>query len=148
MEATTEKPTYDETWKNLFFKKMELIGQRSTLEAELSEVKTQLVHLNEILAHLAPLAGVPANENITSLGITDAVRWILQKSEQRMSPKDVHDKLVEKGFDMTALSAPMSSIYKILARLADEPSPKVQREREEGTRNVFYRWKNPDDIPF
>src|ERR1039457_3585198 len=141
--------SYEGTWKALFMKKLNLMGQRSTLEAELSEVKTQIAHLDEILSHLGPLAGVPEKDNIASLGITDAVRWILKNSEMRMSPTDVRDKLAEKGFDLSALTAPMGSIYKILSRLADATPPEITREREEGGRNVFYRWNvSTSDIPF
>ena len=43
----------------------------------------------------------------------------------------------------------MASIYKILARLADD-SNEVERDKDEG--RVYYRWKHPaitdDDIPF
>jgi hypothetical protein len=143
---------YDPTWITLYQKRSDLHDRRSTLEADLSEVNTQIEHLNEILKHLAPLAGMPGG-NLASLGLTNAVRWVLENAEDRMSPTDVRDKLTEKGFDLSALTAPMGSIYKILSRLADD-SKEISREKEEGGRNVFYRWKKPepeisdDDIPF
>ena len=145
---------YDGTWATLYHKRVELMSKRSGLEADLSEVNAQIGHLNEILAHLAPLAGISVGDNLAALGITNAIRWVLENSPDRMSPADVRDKLVEKGFDLTGLSAPMGSIYKILSRLADD-TEEITREKEEGGgRNVFYRWKRPtaeisdDDIPF
>jgi hypothetical protein len=138
---------YDAAWMDLFKKKMELLGQRSSLEAELSETNTQLAHLNAVLAHLAPLAGIAAGEDISGLGITDAIRWVLKETEERVSPAEVRDKLVEKGFDLSSLTAPMGSIYKILARLSDGSTPEVIREKEDS--NVFYRWiRVPDEPPF
>ncbi|QNI37295.1 hypothetical protein [Edaphobacter albus] len=146
--ADTTDIDYAETWKNVFMKKVELTDRRATLEAELSDINTQIGHLNEIMSHLAPLAGVPAKENLATLGITDAIRWVMEKSKERMAPKDVHDELREKGFDMSTLSAPMASIYKILARLAGSSTPEILREKEEDGK-VFYRWiEKSDDIPF
>jgi hypothetical protein len=82
------------------------------------------------------------------LGITDAIRQILKGTEERLSPIEVRDSLLEKGFDLSGLSAPMASIYKILSRLADVGNPEIFREREDDGK-VFYRWiRTDDDIPF
>jgi hypothetical protein len=138
---------YDATWVTLYQKRTDLLEQRSSLEAELSNVNTQIEHLNEILKHLSPLVGLPAEANLASLGITNAIRWILEQSEDRMSPTEIRDKLIEKGFDLSALSAPMNSIYKILSRLADGDKPEVTRQEED--RKVFYSWiRKESDAPF
>ena len=129
-------------------KRTALFGKRASLEAELSDVKTQITHLNEIMGHLGPLAGLPAGDNIAGMGITDAIRWILSNSEERMSPTNVRDNLIEKGFDLSSLTAPMASIYKILSRLAKESKPEVFREKDDDGK-VYYRWINlPDQPPF
>lgn len=128
-------------------KRNDLIGKRSAAEAELSDINTQIAHLNEILKHLSPLAGLPDGGNLATLGMTDAIRWVLEHADGRMSPKDISDKLVEKGFDLSSLSAPMGSIYKILSRLAEGDDPEITREEED--RKVYYTWKSEDsDIPF
>jgi hypothetical protein len=142
---------YDDVWVELHGKRAKLIERRAELEAEMRDVANQISHLNEILRHLGPLAGLGGGENILSMGITDAVRWILNNTEGRLSPTDIRDQLIEKGYHMSALTAPMASIYKILSRLAGESDPEVIREKEDG--NVFYRWKHDEeateeDIPF
>jgi hypothetical protein len=54
---------------------------------------------------------------------------------------------MEKGFDLSRLSAPMASIYKILSRLVDDSQ--LEREKQEDGR-MGYQWKGirDEDIPF
>jgi hypothetical protein len=134
---------YDATWVTLYQKKEELLDRRSALEAQLADATTQIDHLTEILSHLAPLAGIAYGEDLAALGITNAIRWILEHSEARMSPTEVRDKLEEKGFDLSSLTAPMASIYKTLSRLAEANEPDITREKEADGK-VFYSWKRPN----
>ena len=134
---------YDDVWVRMHEKQEALFDRRSDLEAELAEVNTQIDHLGAILSHLAPLAGIAYGEKLSALGITDAIRWILEHSGARMSPIEIRDKLVEKDFDLSSLTAPMASIYKTLSRLAEANEPEVIREKEAGGK-VFYSWKKPN----
>jgi hypothetical protein len=118
------------------------INRRTELENELVEVRNRIAHLDEILAHLAPLADISVSEDsISGLGLTDAVRKILRTSDKRLSPQDIRKQLLEKDYDFSTLTAPMASIYKILARLSEGDSPEVEREKE--GLHVFYTWKTP-----
>jgi hypothetical protein len=142
---------YDHVWVDLHSKRTALFDRRASLEADLSEVKSQIEHLNEILKHLGPLARLPGGD-VASMGITDAIRWVLNEANGRkMSPADVRDTLVEKGFDLSPLTAPMASIYKILSRLASESEPEVFREKGDDGK-VYYGWIRPEitdeEIPF
>ena len=139
---------YDGVWSDLQRRRLDLYGKRADLEAQLRDVNTQINHLGGILSHLSVLAGVPDKGDIASMGITDAVRWIMEKAEVKVSAQDVRDRLSEKGYDLSTLSAPMASIYKILARLASEPKPEITREKDsEG--KVYYQWiKTETDVPF
>jgi hypothetical protein len=140
---------YDSLWNEMYDKRLALFNKRASLEAELSDVKTQIAHLNEIMGHLGPLAGIPANKDIASLGITDAVRWVLSNSAGRISANEVRDKLAEKGYDFSSLSAPMASIYKILSRLASENNgQEISREKDPDGK-VYYQWIHTEqEIPF
>ena len=126
-----------------------MLNRRTDLETDLIEIRNKITHLDEVLSHLAPLAGVSDSiENLPGLGITAAIRVVLQAAAHRMSAPEVRKELAEKGYDFSGLSAPMSSIYKVLSRLED--SGEVEREREEG--RVYYKWKSTpitdEDIPF
>ncbi len=68
-----------------------------------------------MVKHLSRLAGIAEEESkFAGLGITDAIRRVLQDSKEQMSPMDIHRSLIENGFIMAKYSSPMSSIYKIL----------------------------------
>jgi len=141
---------FAKTWSELQVERQELFNRRTDLETELSEVRTKISHLNEVLNHLGPLADISFSEdNISALGITDAVRLVLRGSSGRLSAQDIRKELVDKGYDLSTLSVPMASIYKILSRLSDDDG-EVEREKEEG--RVYYKWKIPpmtdEDIPF
>jgi hypothetical protein len=142
---------YTMAWTTLQDKRQSLLSKRTELETDLHDVAKEISHLDEILSHLSPLAGIvddPAN--IAGLGITDAIRVTLQSVNERMSAVDIRKKLGENGFDLSGYSQPMASIYKILARLREAEEIDVEKEGYK----TFYSWKRKnvevadDDIPF
>src|SRR6202040_3363233 len=119
---------FAKTWERLIAERNALLHRSTNLETELFELRRKITHLNEAVNHLAPLAGMEYvhEDNISALGLTDAIRTVLKNSDVQMSPHDIRRTLKEKGYDLTGLSAPMASIYKILSRLADD-SDEVDR---------------------
>jgi hypothetical protein len=145
---------YEKTWRDLSAERTALLDRRVNHETQLIEINNEISHLDEVLSHLAPLAGM--SDSIPGMGITDAIRSILRNSSERMSAKEVFGELEEGGYDLSRLTAPMASIYKILSRLVND-SKEVERETEgDGAfGRVFYKWKRYDgpeitdeDIPF
>jgi hypothetical protein len=130
----------------------QLFNRRTELENELAEVRNKISHLDQILAHIAPFADLPFydDSDLLNLGITDAVRFVLKHSSEKMTGKEVRDELINKGYDLSSMTAQMASIYKILSRLAD--SDEAERIKEDGHPAVYYKWKWPpisdEDIPF
>jgi hypothetical protein len=146
-----QQSDYQKTWQDHWEERMVLVSQRAALENDLSEINTKIKHLDGILDHLGPLAGFTNGDNLSGLGITDAIRAVLKKAEGRMSAAEVRTALSEKGFDFSAHTAPMASIYKVLSRLVGD-SGEVERERDDDG-SVFFCWKRSeevaeDDIPF
>lgn len=145
---------YRKTWTRIWDELNALQDRRTALENELAEIKTQVAHLDEVLDHLGPLAGITSGDTLTGLGFTDAIRRVVAASKDRMTASDVRRVLTEKGFDFSGLTAPMASIYKILSRLHE--GNEIEREREDGT--VYWKKKaddlvqsteiTDDDIPF
>jgi hypothetical protein len=142
---------FQKAWSEICDERRNLVNRRTDLETELVEVRNKIAHLDQVLTHLAPLADLPYYDegDLSGLGITDAVRFIVKHSDIRLSPQDVRGQLAEKGYDLSALTVPMASIYKILSRLVDD-SGEVEREKEGG--RVYYKWKptpiSDEDIPF
>jgi len=148
---------YYETWERLLAEQTQLIDRRTSLENDLNETNIAIAHLEEVIGHLAPLAGVPVGADLAGIGITEAIRRVIQHSKNRMSAAEIRRALGDNGFDLSSLTAPMASIYKIVSRLIE--AGEVEREKEDS--NVYYRWKTAqaddlvqpteitdDDIPF
>jgi len=139
---------FGKTWTELSVERDQLTARRDELEAELSDVRAKILHLNEILQHLAPLADIEPIENIQGRGITDAIRIVLRSApDKKFGPPEVRQQLMERGYDLSDLTAPMASIYKVLTRLHD--NDEAERVKENG--RVYYTWKTqplPDDFPF
>jgi predicted nuclease with TOPRIM domain len=139
---------FSKIWRNLCQERGVLLERRTDLETELAEVRNTLSRVDQALHQLAPLAGVHYvdQKDIPNLGLTDAIRCIFKRTSERYSADEVRRRLTEEHYDLSRLSAPMASIYKILSRL--EESEEVIREKEEG--RVYYRWNGmtDDEIPF
>ena len=144
-----ETVDYHKTWSAIYAERGELLSRRTELENELVEIRNSISHLDEILDHLAPLAGLAVDgKSIAKLGLTDAIRAILRAKGERLSPQDIRQRLVDdEGYDLSSLTAPMASIYKILNRLAI--AEEITRDKTEDG-SVFYKWNgiSDDDIPF
>jgi hypothetical protein len=145
-----EQEDFRQTWQDLMSERRRLFDQRTNLETELVEIRYKITHLDEILSHLSPLAGFANEDDLSSMGLTDAIRTVLKNAPERLSAMEVRESLQQRGYDLSGLTAPMASIYKILGRISDGENSEVEREKEEG--RVYYKWKQPvitdDDIPF
>ncbi len=143
MDASEFQKTYDALTKE----RRSLIARRDEIETDLNELRARIRNIEKVLDNLLPLTDSPLAvlvSDISQLGLTDAIRQVLQSSEDRLSATDVRRTLKEKDYNLSALTAPMASIYKILRRLSEKPD-EVQREKEENG-SVYYKWVgNPLD---
>jgi len=144
-----EAADFTKTYAEIFAERTRLLSHRTDLETDLSETNNKIAHLSEVLTHLNPLTDNPhASNEIAGLGITDAIRTVLKFGSEKLTAKEILQRLTDNGYDFSTLSAPMSSIYKILSRLTE--SGEVVREREES--RLYYSWNWPtvsdEDIPF
>lgn len=137
---------FRKTYSALYDERQRLVSQRDEMELELNELRAKIKHLDKALENLVPLADMGGLvPEMNQLGLTDAVRQVLELSgvvEERLSATEVRTKLTEYGYDLSALSAPMASIYKVLARLS-EKHQEITREKEGG--RVYYTWTS---VPF
>jgi hypothetical protein len=146
---------FKETLAGLERQRRILVDQRTSLENELSEVKNQIEHLTGAIRHISPLSGsLPAFrvDDLSELGITDAIRAVLRDSTEPLNAGDIAKTLMERGFDMSRYTSGMASIYKILRRLMDD-SKEIERISEDGDGKAPYQYRwirtiSDDDIPF
>jgi hypothetical protein len=133
---------------------MEIDSELSDLELRKSELEREKENLGAAIVKLRPLTGQPDDPNdLSQLGITDAIRQVLRIVHTRMSAAEVKDALDKRGFPISRYNNPMASIYKILNRLAERKEILCSvegfnvfyqgRRRTSGKRN-FGRLASPD----
>ncbi len=134
-----DKDDFNRILNELNAKHNALVDRRAALQVEIGELDNQIAVLKKTMLSMSPLMGMTLDPNdLTGMGITDAIRKVLMTSRERMAPSQVKDALLNKGFDLSGYGNPMASIYKVLTRLKE--SNQVIAEQEGW--NVFYRWKH------
>jgi hypothetical protein len=137
---------YQEMYNQLAVQLHELFEERVELEVRLGDISKKIESLNQTMAHLGPLAGfgVSPSASIAYLGITDAVRAVLDPIK-KMSSAEVKTEMEKRGYDFSKYSAPDASVRTILKRLIE--AGKAQAEKE--GYKVFYKYLPTDDeVPF
>lgn len=90
----------------------------------------------EVPAHLAKAAAF-SGEDVSGLGLTNAVRKVLAAQKTPITPTQVRDALVKSGMDLSKYSNAMVAIHNTLKRLFDQGE--VAKSKDEPTR---YMWVN------
>lgn len=90
--------------------------------SELARLDAEATALRQTIAALAPLVG-----EVSSAGLTDAVRSILAQADEPLSASDIRDRLAALGFDMKSYSNPLATIHTILRRLTETDEANVQK---------------------
>jgi hypothetical protein len=141
MASNEYSVTYDAYMNRLQF----LREKQTELELQLEEVSREADALDGIVKHLAPLTGrTILAEDVTSLGITNAVRSVLEVT-QRRSAGEVKQKLEGAGFDLSKYTAPDQTIRKVLTRLVESGKAAVEKE---GWKTYYTSVPTDDEIPF
>jgi hypothetical protein len=121
-------PELETVWRTLSEQLSAAQDKRASLEIQLRETDVEVARLNKALANVAALLGFHSAEDISSLGITDAIRRVVNSAQSRMSAAEVREALSKHGFDLSGYQNPMASIYKILARLQENGELDIERE--------------------
>jgi hypothetical protein len=136
---------YKKVYSDLSGRLSELKDQRAILEANLGDIVKEIERLTASIGFLSPLAGYAFwPENIVGLGITDAVRSVLDPND-RLSVAEIKDRMAKRGFDFSSYSAPNASIHTILKRLVEAEKAAVEKE---GWKTYYKLVMNDEDIPF
>jgi hypothetical protein len=105
-----------------------LVKLKAQIERKIEAVKKSI----EILAPLYAQERGPSQllslsvmvAGLEKLGITEAVLWALTTSPEGLSPTQVRDLLVERGYPVRGEN-PMATIHTVLKRLASKPDGSV-----------------------
>jgi|SRR5580658_5683418 hypothetical protein len=111
--------------------------KRSELEIEMRDLDVEIANLRKASASVLAAMGMSISQDISGLGITDAIRRVTGLRQDRMTANQVREELEKQGFSLTGYENPMASIYKILTRLAQANELEVEKEGS----SVYYKTK-------
>lgn len=117
----------------------EMIGQRQELDFEIAKKKQFIRATVNMLADEDKATYYEAIERLsgTALGLTDAIRKVLQREPKKsFTATDVRDKLKKANFDFSSYKTnPLASIHAVLKRLKAE---EVEETDNDGV--AAWRW--------
>ena len=85
-----------------------------TLLQQRVDLERRLDHLHDTISSLTRLCGY---EPTVSWGLTDAIRIVLRRSREGITPIEVRDRLRAVGFDVSGYANDLSAIHTVLKRL-------------------------------
>lgn len=104
------------------------------LQQQRTDLERRLTQLHETINALVRLCGYTPT---VPWGITDAVRVVLMRANEPMTPLDVRDRLRAIGFDLSKYASDLATIHTVLKRL-NRAGQAHLISREHGT--GAYRW--------
>jgi hypothetical protein len=115
----------------------------SELLAAKNEIELRILRLTGTVESLRALCSNEPKSfqaEVRGLGLTDAIRRILESSNFAMSPTQVRAVLMASHFDLSEQSNPMASIHSVLKRLVE--AGEVVPDPSDG-RGTTYLWLTP-----
>lgn len=133
----------------------DLMREREELDARREELSERIARVRQGVLGLSALAGYnPQALEMqyphlfpdlldSDIGLTDAVRKVLQANGKFMTPVGVRTGLRTLGFDIGRYKNPLASIHTVLKRLKDagEVEPGLIED------NTAYKWKEGTRLP-
>ncbi len=127
----------------------ELCKQQDEIEVELQKLR-QFIHATENMLsdddraeHFTKISEAMTRAERKDVGLTEAIRRILQNSYEWLTVAQVRDSLILSSFDFSQYRAnPLASISTTLKRMKPE---EVENIEIEGT--TAYRWKGSRPVP-
>lgn len=135
-----------------------LMNKRSDMERQLAEIDREAHKVSLKVVTLATLcdeapkhiAVAEVLNEVSKLGLTDAVRSVLRASGDWMTPMEIRDQVVKLGINLSKYQNPLASIHTILGRLDKEVEGAIEetsrqraaRQRGEATKpKIIFRWR-------
>lgn len=140
------KQTFDAQIKEL----SHLMKEREELDNRRDELSARIAHVRNSVLALSPLVGEKPEDVKekylhlfpdlipSDVGLTDAVRKVLQSYDTFWSPKRVRMGLRQIGYDTDRYGNILASIHTVLKRLAEADEVEVDKS---GVATA-YKWKN------
>jgi hypothetical protein len=84
---------------------------------ERTRLDTRILQLQQDIRHVARIVDVTVDDPITQLGLTDAIRYVIQHARKPMTPVDVRDELLKRYCDPADYRNLLASVHTVMKRL-------------------------------
>jgi|RhiMethySRZTD1v2_1073278.scaffolds.fasta_scaffold514210_2 hypothetical protein len=94
------------------------VSERDTTERKLAAFDEEIIRLRRVVVSLGDMIG--AETELAELGITEAVRTVLNNATTRMTLKEVKEGLTLLGFDLNTQKNADASVLAVLNRMLEK----------------------------
>jgi len=92
-------------------------GELERLLQERTRLDARILQLQHDIRHVARMVDVTVDNPITQLGLTDAIRYVIQHAGKHMTPVDVRDELLKRYCDPEDYRNLLASVHTVMKRL-------------------------------
>jgi len=92
-------------------------GELERLLQERTRLDARILQLQHDIRHVARMVDVTVDDPITQLGLTDAIRYVIQHAGKHMTPVDVRDELLKRYCDPEDYRNLLASVHTVMKRL-------------------------------
>lgn len=92
-------------------------GELERLLEERTRLDASILQLQQDIRHVARMVDVTVNDPITQLGLTDAIRYVIQHAGKHLTPVDVRDELLKRYCDAEDYRNLLASVHTVMKRL-------------------------------
>jgi len=92
-------------------------GELERLLEERTRLDAAILQLQNKIRHVARMVDVTVDDPITQLGLTDAIRYVIQHADKPMTPVDVRDELLKRYCNPEDYRNLLASVHTVMKRL-------------------------------
>ena len=92
-------------------------GELERLLQERTRLDARILQLQQDIRHVARMVDVTVDDPITQLGLTDAIRYVIQHAGKHLTPVDVRDELLKRYCDPEDYRNLLASVHTVMKRL-------------------------------
>ena len=92
-------------------------GELERLLEERTHLDERILQLQNKIRHVARMVDVTVDDPITQLGLSDAIRYVIQHADKPMTPVEVRDELLKRYCDPEDYRNLLASVHTVMKRL-------------------------------
>ena len=134
----------DEIWNHYRAELESKVTKMTQLQDQLAKLAQEVEGLEQMCMGFEAYSREVTKSSDGTLGISDAIRKVLNSSNEAMRPTEIREELREIEFDIDGYKQPLSAIHTTIRRLKDQGEVETIEVDGEATRYKII----PDDLIF